>query len=36
MHPQRWSDNPFDWFWEYVIQNLKNIVKRIMVKKQSN
>ena len=35
-HPQRWSDNPFDWFWEYVIQNLKNIVKRIMVKKQSN
>lgn len=35
-HPQRWSDNPFDWFWEYVIQNLKNIVKRIMIKKQSN
>ena len=28
-HPQRWHDNEFDWFKELVLQNLKNIVKRL-------
>jgi len=30
-HPQRWTDKPVAWVKEWVLQNLKNIVKRILV-----
>ena len=32
-HPQRWTDNPFLWTKELVLQNVKNQVKRFLVKK---
>jgi hypothetical protein len=32
LHPQRWTDNKFLWVKEFVAQNLKNQVKRWMVK----
>lgn len=32
-HPQRWQSNGILWFSELVSQNLKNVVKEIMVKK---
>ena len=28
-HPQRWHDNYFSWTKELMIQNAKNVVKRI-------
>lgn len=28
-HPQRWTDSPLEWSGELVLQNVKNIVKRI-------
>lgn len=31
-HPQRWSDNIFDWTQEYILQNLKNQLKRALIK----
>ena len=31
-HPQRWTDKPFPWLKELVWQNIKNQVKRILVK----
>ena len=31
IHPQRWSDNPFDWTKELITQNAKNIVKRLVL-----
>lgn len=34
-HPQRWTDNPFVWTKEFVLQNIKNQVKRIIVKPYS-
>ena len=27
-HPQRWTDNPVEWLIEWVMQNVKNVVKR--------
>ncbi len=33
VHPQRWSDSFFIWTKELVVQNLKNIVKRVIVRK---
>ena len=30
-HPQRWTDKPVPWFKELVVQNLKNVVKGVMV-----
>ncbi len=30
-HPQRWTDNEIDWCKEFVSQNLKNIIKRILI-----
>ena len=30
-HPQRWSDSSLAWWKEFVMQNLKNIIKRIML-----
>ena len=32
-HPQRWTDNRWQWFTELVSQSLKNVVKRLIVKK---
>ncbi len=32
-HPQRWNDNAFLWIKELLVQNLKNQVKRFLVKK---
>jgi hypothetical protein len=31
VHPQRWSSSVLEWAKELVLQNLKNVVKRIMV-----
>lgn len=31
-HPQRWTSRPIPWLKEFVLQNMKNQVKRIMVK----
>lgn len=33
IHPQRWSDNPILWLEELVMQNIKNILKRFIVKR---
>jgi len=33
LHPQRWTDNKLLWVQEFIAQNLKNQVKRWMVKK---
>ncbi len=30
-HPQRWTDNKIEWIMEYVVQNMKNIIKRFLV-----
>ena len=30
-HPQRWTDRPFPWIRELVMQNAKNVVKRLVV-----
>ena len=32
-HPQRWTDNKWEWALELVMQNIKNGIKRIVVKK---
>ena len=32
-HPQRWTDNPVKWTKELVWQNVKNVVKRIIVRR---
>ena len=32
VHPQRWTDNPVEWMKELVWQNVKNVVKRLMLK----
>jgi hypothetical protein len=34
-HPQRWSDSPVAWLKELVLQNIKNIVKRIVARRRS-
>ena len=35
-HPQRWTDNPMDWTKELVWQNIKNVVKRVIVQRKSS
>ena len=32
-HPQRWTDNPISWTKELVVQNLKNQIKKLVVKR---
>jgi len=32
IHPQRWTDNHVQWLKELVIQNLKNVIKKLMVR----
>ena len=34
-HPQRWTNDPVLWLWEFFFQNLKNQVKRYIVAKQN-
>ncbi len=31
-HPQRWTDNIFEWYLEFVKQNGKNLIKKFIVK----
>jgi len=33
-HPQRWTDQWPEWLWELLAQNLKNQLKRILVKRE--
>jgi len=33
-HPQRWTDKPLPWLQELVLQNVKNVVKRIVLRFQ--
>ncbi len=34
-HPQRWNDNAFPWLKELLIQNLKNQIKKLLIKQNS-
>ncbi|MBK7939259.1 MAG: hypothetical protein IPJ82_20235 [Lewinellaceae bacterium] len=31
-HPQRWTDNTILWIWEKYVQNIKNLIKFIVIK----
>jgi hypothetical protein len=31
-HPQRWTNNPFHWITEYIVQNAKNSIKYLVAK----
>ena len=33
VHPQRWSDSVLSWIRELVFQNVKNVIKNIIVKR---
>jgi len=33
-HPQRWTNNRVDWFVELLMQNIKNRIKKIMVRRR--
>ncbi len=35
-HPQRWNDNLFMWSKEFILQNIKNIVKKLFFVKSKN
>lgn len=35
IHPQRWNDKWFPWFWELVSQTIKNVVKKRYVDRSS-
>ena len=32
VHPQRWTDRPLPWIKELACQNVKNVIKRYMIK----
>jgi hypothetical protein len=32
VHPQRWTDAPLPWVKELIMQNMKNVVKRLLIK----
>jgi hypothetical protein len=36
VHPQRWSDSVFSWTTELVMQNLKNVVKSVIVRRNNS
>ncbi len=36
VHPQRWTDSLIPWTKELVLQNIKNIIKRILIKFRNN
>jgi hypothetical protein len=31
-HPQRWFNPGFGWFKEFVLQNTKNVVKKLIIR----
>jgi hypothetical protein len=33
VHPQRWTDQAFPWLKEFIWQNTKNIVKRVVAQR---
>ena len=33
VHPQRWTDDPVAWTKELIAQNIKNVVKRNLVRR---
>jgi len=33
-HPQRWTDSPFAWVKEFILQNTKNMIKGILIKRK--
>jgi len=35
-HPQRWTDNLFEWYFELLKQNIKNVVKKFIVQSRSD
>lgn len=35
-HPQRWTNNPVEWFVEFMIQGIKNKMKWLLIKKNTN
>lgn len=35
-HPQRWNDNLVSWLKEYIMQNAKNIVKKILINRNNS
>ena len=35
-HPQRWTDNKIVWAKELCLQNMKNVIKRLIVRKNGN
>jgi hypothetical protein len=35
VHPQRWTDDPFQWTKELVLQNVKNVVKRFVLQNRT-
>ena len=35
VHPQRWTDDPVGWTKELVLQNVKNVVKRLILQKRT-
>jgi hypothetical protein len=35
-HPQRWTDNPFEWSKELIMQQIKNPIKKIIVRKNNS
>ena len=34
-HPQRWTNNPVNWGTEFVLQNIKNLIKGLIIKKRN-
>jgi hypothetical protein len=32
VHPQRWTDDPVSWTKEVVAQNVKNVIKKWMIR----
>jgi len=36
VHPHRWFDLGFNWYWELISQNLKNVIKLIIVNSHNN
>ena len=34
IHPQRWTNSGFLWMKEYILQNIKNSIKKVIVKRK--
>ena len=35
IHPQRWTNNRLPWLKEFVFQNIKNVIKKIIAKQKT-